>query len=104
LIAGFRHMSARRKALLATFSAVLLAMGLLSWLGVAGFRGTQPREMDWNGDGTVTRSEILQGYTLVAVTESTEGRRTCRSYAWLGRRADPVRVDCRVEVASGNAE
>lgn len=96
---GFRRLSKRRKVLLAALAALLLGMGVMTLLGVAGFRGTQPQEMDWNADGEVTRREILQGYTLVAAEDATDGNRTCRSFAWLRDRANPIRVDCRVDVA-----
>jgi|HigsolmetaAR204D_1030405.scaffolds.fasta_scaffold00265_22 hypothetical protein len=98
------RLSPRRKALLATMATVLLLMAVLGWLGVAGFSGTRPAEMDWNHDGRVTRLEILQGYTLVVVDGTVEGQRTCRRYAWLGDRANPFRVDCRTEVRPGAAQ
>ncbi|MCA0394954.1 MAG: EF-hand domain-containing protein [Proteobacteria bacterium] len=93
--------SRRRKALLAAVLVMLAAMGVLRWLGVAGFSGTQPREMDWDSDGTVTQAEMLQGFTVIAVTERRDGRRTCRSYARLRAPDQPLRVDCRVEIAAG---
>ena len=96
----FARLSGRRKALLAAVLAMLALVGVMSWLGVAGFRGTQPRDMDWNADGTVTRGEIVQGYYAVAVRETTEGRRTCRNFVWLRDTAAPIRVECRVEFES----
>ena len=95
--------SPRRKALLAVVLALLAAMLVLRFLGVAGFNGTQPNEMDWNGDGVADQAEILQGFTLVTVQVRQDGRRTCRSYARLSAPELPLRVDCRVEVA-GAAE
>ncbi len=92
-------MSGRRKALLATVLAALALMAAARWLGVAGFSGTQLRDMDWDSDGTVTRGEILRGYSTIAVRDTVEGRRSCRSYARLGDSANPLRVDCRVEFA-----
>src|SRR5690606_28640324 len=67
------RLSPRRKALLATVLLAMVAMLALRWMGVAGFNGTQPREMDWNDDGVATRAEILQGYTIVGVEETREG-------------------------------
>jgi hypothetical protein len=89
--------SPRRKALLAAVLLLLGAMFALRMIGVAGFNGTQPREMDWNDDGVATRDEILQGYTIIAIHETREGARTCRHYARLRDRSAPFRVECRVE-------
>lgn len=96
----FARLSGRRKALLGVVLAMLALVAAMSWLGVAGFHGTQPGDMDWNADGTVSRTEIAQGYYAVVVDESSDGRRTCRSHAWLRDRANPIRVDCRVEFAA----
>jgi len=93
--------SPRRKALLVAVLALLAAMLALRFLGIAGFNGTQPREMDWNGDGVADQAEIVQGFTVVAVQARQEGRRTCRSYARLGAPDAVLRVDCRVEVSGG---
>jgi len=93
------RLSPRRKALLATVLLAMVAMLALRWMGVAGFNGTQPREMDWNDDGVATRTEILQGYTTVGVDETRDGQRTCRRYARLGRGGEPFRVECRVVLA-----
>ena len=86
---------------MATVLLVLAAMLVLRLMGVAGFNGTQPREMDWDDDGGATRAEILQGYSLVAVRETREGPRTCRRYVRLGRDDEPFRVECRVVLAPG---
>ena len=96
----FRNLSARRKALLLTLAVALVLMLVLRGVGVAGFNGTEVRDMDWDSNGEVTRSEILQGYSTVVVGETTEGNRVCRSYARLRDRNDALRVDCRVEFAS----
>lgn len=76
---------------------LLATMLALRFMGIAGFNGTQPREMDWNDDGVATRDEILQGYTIIAIRETREGERTCRQYARLRDREAPFRVACRVE-------
>ncbi len=91
--------SPRRKALLVAVLALLATMLALRFMGIAGFNGTQPREMDWNGDGVADQAEIVQGFTVVAVRVRQEGRRTCRSYARLRAPETPLRVDCRVEIA-----
>jgi len=93
--------SPRRKALLAAVLLALAAMLVLRLLGVAGFNGTQPQEMDWDEDGVASRAEIVQGYTIVAVRETREGARTCRHYARMRDRQAPFRVECRVDFRAG---
>lgn len=90
------RLSRRRRVLLAAVLLAMAAMLVLRLMGVAGFNGTQPREMDWDDDGVATRAEILAGYSLVAVEQTREGPRSCRRYARLGRRDEPFRVECRV--------
>jgi hypothetical protein len=96
--------SPRRKALMAAVLLALAAMTALRLMGIAGFNGTQPREMDWNDDGVATGAEIVQGYTLIAIHETREGQRTCRHYARLRERQVPFRVECRVEFGKQDAE
>lgn len=96
--------SPRRKALLAAVLLALVAMSALRLMGIAGFNGTQPREMDWNDDGVATGDEIVQGYTIIAIHETREGPRTCRHYARLRDRQAPFRVECRVEFGKQDAE
>ena len=91
------RLSTRRRLLLGTVLLVMAAMLVLRLMGVAGFNGTQPREMDWNDDGVASRAEIVQGYTVIAVEQTRDGPRTCRRYARLRERGTPFRVDCRVE-------
>ncbi|MCW5579841.1 MAG: EF-hand domain-containing protein [Luteimonas sp.] len=95
--------SPRRKALLVAMLALVAAMLVLRFLGIAGFNGTQPREMDWNGDGVADQAEIVQGFTIVAVETVHEGPRSCRRYARLRDPDALLRVDCRVEVAGDAA-
>lgn len=99
---GRARFSPRRKALLGTVLLAMVAMLVLRLLGVAGFNGTQPRQMDWNDDGLASRTEILQGYTSIVVQERSEGARTCRSYVRMGDRGTPLRVECRVEFAGAD--
>ncbi|TDK27560.1 EF-hand domain-containing protein [Luteimonas aestuarii] len=82
---------------------ILLLVAGLRWAGVAGLNGTEPRQMDWNADGEVSRVEILQAYTTVVVHESVDGDRSCRSYARLRDRDNPIRVDCRVTPGGASA-
>ncbi|HRN61573.1 MAG TPA: hypothetical protein PK743_03205 [Luteimonas sp.] len=96
--------SPRRKALLAAVVLLLLAMAVLRLLGIAGFNGAQPRDMDWNDDGVASRAEIVQGYTVIAVEETREGPRTCRRYVRLRDRESPIRVECRVEFGNSDDE
>ena len=86
--------TARRKALLAL---VLLAMGWLAYAysqGIAITRGIEERDMDWNADGVVSRQEIWQAFHAVAVVDSSQGSRQCRSYRWR-KTGEEFRVDCR---------
>jgi len=92
-----RSWSRRRIALLAALAGVMAAAWVLRLLDVAGFNGTAPEQMDWNGDGQVVWAEILQGFYAVSVRETREGARTCRRYAFLRTPDTPIRVDCRVE-------
>jgi len=94
-----RKFSPPRMALLITLLAILAAMLILRALEVAGFNGTAPEEMDWNGDGQVTWPEIVQGFYAVRVRETSEGPRVCRHYAFLRTPEEAIRVDCRVQMA-----
>jgi len=93
-----RGFSPPRLALLVVLLAMLVAILILRALDVAGFNGTDIKQMDWNGDGEVTWPEIVQGFYAVRVREVGEGRRVCRHYAFLHTPDQAVRVDCRVEV------
>ncbi len=90
------RLSPRRRVLLGAVLLAMAAMLVLRLMGVAGFNGTQPREMDWDDDGVATRAEILRGYSVIAVEQTREGPRTCRRYVRLGRGDAPFRVECRV--------
>ena len=90
------RLSPRRRVLLGAVLLAMVAMLVLRLMGVAGFNGTQPREMDWDDDGVATRAEILRGYSVIAVEQTREGPRTCRRYVRLGRGDAPFRVECRV--------
>ncbi len=95
--------SPRRKALLVFFALLLAVLAYLHFTGAAGTSGISNEDMDWNGDGKVTETEIMQAFYAVVVEKTTEGRRECRSYTW---RSDgtSIRVDCRTTVATEEAQ
>ncbi|MHC9085003.1 EF-hand domain-containing protein [Luteimonas sp. RIT-PG2_3] len=95
---GRGGLSRRRVILLVAMLALIAAMFALKSMGVAGLNGAQMRDMDWNADGTVSQTEMLQGFHAVIVRERVEGKRVCRSYAWRRAPEDPIRVDCRVQL------
>jgi len=86
--------SPRRRALLIL---VLLAVGWLGWAwhaGIAITRGVEKEQMDWNGDGQVSRDEFFQAFYAVKVRDTDEGKRHCRSFAWHST-GEEFRRDCR---------
>jgi len=92
----YLRFSPRRKALLALVAVALLLVTWLHLIGAAGISGMPTRDMDWDGDGTVTQAEVLQAFYSVSVEITREGPRECRAYRWRdGRR--PIRVDCTTE-------
>ncbi len=84
----------RRKALLVLVLIVLAWLGYAWFAGIAVTRGIEQKDMDWNGDGTVTREEILQSFHAVGVSDSKEGNRECRTFVWRST-GEQIRVDCR---------
>lgn len=91
--------STRRKALL---GLVVIALGVVGWLqyvGAAGISGIPTKDMDWNADGTVTQSEIMQAFYAVGVTKTSEGRRECSEYYWRKDKRG-IRVDCRTSMSA----
>ncbi|MCL7713321.1 EF-hand domain-containing protein [Stenotrophomonas mori] len=92
----------RRRALLVL---VLLALGWLGWAWYAGIaitRGVEKEQMDWNGDGQVSREEFLQAFYAVKVVDAQDGRRHCRSFIWR-RSGEEFRRDCRTVFKTGDA-
>jgi len=89
-----RGFTLRRKILLAVMALLLALVGWLHYTGAAGTRGLASEDMDWNDDGTVTGTEMLQAFTSVVVTRTREGARECDAYAWRGG-GQSIRVDCR---------
>ncbi|ADV26923.1 hypothetical protein Psesu_1073 [Pseudoxanthomonas suwonensis 11-1] len=94
------RMSPRRKVLLGLLAAVFVLVGVAGWLGMAATRGMATSEMDWNGDGRVDRSEILQSFYAVTAKRSTEGNRECTTYRWF-RSGEVIRVECQTVFKDG---
>ena len=92
--AKHNRFSTRRKALLALVIIALAVVAWLSYIGAAGISGIATKDMDWDGDGTVTRQEILQAFHAVVVTKTSEDQRECAAYYWRSDKR-PIRVDCR---------
>ena len=90
----------RRKLLLAILALLLLAIAWAGWAGMAVTRGIPTREMDWNEDGTVTRTEIAQAFYAVTATRERDGRRECTTFRWY-RSGEAIRVDCRTVFEAG---
>jgi len=84
----------RRKLLLALLAALLLLVGWMGWVGMAVTRGVETRDMDWDGDGTVTRAEILQSFYAVTAERSRDGNRECTTFRRFSG-GEAIRVDCR---------
>ncbi|HRF84072.1 MAG: hypothetical protein J0L89_09170 [Xanthomonadales bacterium] len=83
----------RRKALLVLLALALLAVAWMGWNGVAAVSGVETGDMDWDGDGTVTRSEILQSLYAVTATREHAGNRECTTFRWR-RSGETIRMDC----------
>ncbi len=84
----------RRKALLVL---VLLALAWLGWgwySGVAITHGVEKEQMDWDGDGQVSREELFQAFYAVKVKDIEEGNRQCRSFIWRSS-GEEFRRDCK---------
>lgn len=98
-----KRFSTRRKALLALVLVLLAVLGWMQYVGVAGISGIPTKDMDWNGDGTVTQQEILQAFYAVGATSTSEGQRECKGYYWR-KDKQPIRVDCRTNMAPATKE
>jgi hypothetical protein len=90
----------RRKLLLGLLALLLLAIAWAGWTGMAVTHGIQTRDMDWDGDGTVSRTEIAQAFYAVAATRTREGQRECTTFRWY-RSGETIRVDCRTVFETG---
>ncbi|PBJ82632.1 hypothetical protein CMZ84_10825 [Lysobacteraceae bacterium NML93-0399] len=92
------RLSNRRIALFVTLALVLLALGWMRYTGAAALSGMEFREMDWNDDGELTRTEILQGFFTVRAVRTRDGNRSCVDYRRRGS-GESIRVECRTEAA-----
>jgi len=95
--------SPRRKALLALVLIVLAWLGYAWYANIAITRGIEQKDMDWNGDGTVSRDEIIESFYAVAVNDSQDGNRHCRTFVWRST-GEQIRVDCRTEFTPAAAD
>jgi hypothetical protein len=84
----------RRKALLGLVLVLLAVVAWLHFTGAAATRGLERKQMDWDNNGQVTMSEMLQSLYAVKVEITHEGPRECRAYSWRGS-TETLRVDCR---------
>lgn len=88
----------RRKLLLGILALLLVAVAWAGWAGMAVTRGIETGDMDWNEDGTVTRTEIAQAFYAVTATRERDGARECTTFRWY-RSGEAIRVDCRTVFA-----
>jgi len=93
------RLTPRRKALLGMLATALLAVGWMGWTGMAAVRGVETRDMDWDADGTVTRTEMAQAFYAVTATVHQDGNRECTTFRWY-RSGETIRVDCRTVFAT----
>lgn len=96
------RLSRRRKVLLGLLAAMLLAIGWAGWAGMAATRGVATADMDWDGDGTVGRGEILQSFYAVVAERHVDGNRTCTTFRWY-RSGQAIRVECRTVIRADAA-
>ena len=89
-----KRFSTRRKALLGLVLTALAVVAWLSYIGAAGISGIATKDMDWDGDGTVTRTEIMQSFHAVTATRERQDNRECTTYRWH-RSGEVIRLDCR---------
>lgn len=93
----------RRKALLVLVLIILAWLGYAWYAGIAITQGIQQEDMDWNGDGTVSRSEVLQSFHAVGVEKQVQGNRHCSTFYWRDNR-EQIRVDCRTVFGEAKPE
>lgn len=84
----------RRKILLGIVVALLALVAWLHYTGSAATHGITTRDMDWDGDGTVTQGEIAQAVFTVVVEQTQEGNRQCNAFAWRNG-SGTIRMDCK---------
>ena len=93
----------RRKALLILVLVVLGWLGYAWYAGIAITQGLEQQDMDWNGDGTVSRTEVLQSFYAVGVKTTDEGNRHCKAFYWRSS-GEQIRVDCRTVFGEAKPE
>lgn len=84
----------RRKLLLVILALLLVAVGWAGWAGMAATRGVETADMDWDADGTVSRTEIAQAFYAVTASRERDGVRECTTFRWY-RSGEAIRVDCK---------
>ena len=84
----------RRKALLALVLMMLAYLGYAWFADIAITKGVEQKDMDWNGDGTVTQGEIAQAVFTVVVEQKQDGNRQCNAFAWRNG-SGTIRMDCK---------
>ncbi|RLK49933.1 hypothetical protein BCL79_3421 [Stenotrophomonas rhizophila] len=93
----------RRKALLVLVLIVLAWLGYAWYAGIAITQGIQQEDMDWNADGTVSRTEVFQSSYAVGVDKTVDGNRHCSTYYWRDTRQQ-IRVDCKTVFGDAKPE
>ena len=93
----------RRKALLILVLVVLGWLGYAWYAGIAITQGLEQQDMDWNADGTVSRTEVLQAFYAVGVKTTDEGNRHCKAFYWRSS-GEQIRVDCRTVFGEAKPE
>lgn len=92
----------RRKILLGIVVGLLALVAWLHYTGSAATHGITTRDMDWNGDGTVTQGEIAQAVFSVVVEQTQDGNRQCNAYAWRNG-SGTIRMDCKTVFQAADA-
>ncbi len=95
--------TARRKALAVIMLLILGWLGYAWYAGLAITQGVETRDMDWNGDGTVSRAEMAQAFYAVAVKKDVDGNRHCSTFYWRST-GEQIRVECRTVFAKDASE
>ncbi|MCL1635241.1 EF-hand domain-containing protein [Luteimonas sp. SX5] len=88
----------RRKIFLGLFLLLVAYAGYAYYAGLAFIAGIPNSEMDWNGDGTVTSTEVAQAWYAVIVKNTRQGQRECNAFYWRGS-DEAFRVQCRTTMA-----
>ncbi len=91
--------TARRKTLAVVMLLILGWLGYAWHAGMAITQGVETRDMDWNGDATVSRNEIAQAFYAVAVKKTVDGKRRCSQFYWRSS-GQQIRVDCKTVFSS----